>query len=456
MRRAVLMASMMVMGFQGWVQANDGWPSAVIGDHASDGSLLAMDCNTAVWSDGTENSDIYGYNFAGEGGLTLSTANDRQDAPVVSGNWIVWHDKRSGNYDIWGYDLNDPCERLIFEEASSSQKYPAISNGIVVWQDSRNSDPCGLDIYGYNLDTSSPLVICTASGDQARADISGNIIVWMDTRNGGNDIYGYNLTTLTEFEICVDSAAKNYPRISGNLVVWQECETDPNICGIDLTTLPSGSKFDICTATGNQTFPRISGTLVVWQDERMGTKDIYGKDLTTGGELVICNQTGDQTAPAISGERVIWQYNNQIYAATRPELSVITITSPNGGESYLAGTEATITWTTGGPAIENVKLEYSPDNGQNWSEIVASTPNNHSYSWTPLPQQESTQTLVRVSDAANPDTADTSNAAFTIFACAATLTADLNHDCIVDLDDLAMLCGQWLTCGNPYDPQWCP
>jgi hypothetical protein len=90
------------------------------------------------------------------------------------------------------------------------------------------------------------------------------------------------------------------------------------------------------------------------------------------------------------------------------------VDSPNGGESLVAETTYNITWYTTG-TIDNVKLEYSTNNGTTWTEIIASTPAaDLSYTWT-VPNEPSNQCLVRISDAANSSTSDTSDAVFTIY-----------------------------------------
>jgi hypothetical protein len=58
----------------------------------------------------------------------------------------------------------------------------------------------------------------------------------------------------------------------------------------------------------------------------------------------------------------------------------ITVTSPNGGETWEAGTSQDITWTSTGTAA-NVEIEYSIDNGTFWTEIIAATENDGRYEW---------------------------------------------------------------------------
>lgn len=131
----------------------------------------------------------------------------------------------------------------------------------------------------------------------------------------------------------------------------------------------------------------------------------------------------------------------------------IYVEAPNGGESLVSGNTYPITWD-GVEDINAVAIEYSHDNGQDWND-VNTVPNTGSYDWL-VPDVNSTECLVRVSDANDPDVSDTSDATFTIFICQFArpewVIADLNVDCYIDFKDLAVFAGPWLSCGNPFDP----
>ena len=71
------------------------------------------------------------------------------------------------------------------------------------------------------------------------------------------------------------------------------------------------------------------------------------------------------------------------------------VTSPNGGETWLANTTPEITWEPG-PGNASVKIDYSVDNGTNWQEIVASTGNNGLYEDWYVPCNLSSECLVRI------------------------------------------------------------
>jgi len=89
----------------------------------------------------------------------------------------------------------------------------------------------------------------------------------------------------------------------------------------------------------------------------------------------------------------------------------IVVTSPNGGENWNIGSNHNITWASNGTS-GNVHIEYSTNSGSSWSDVIASTADNGTYSWT-IPNTPSENCLVRVSDT-DGDPSDTSEAVFTI------------------------------------------
>jgi len=442
--------------------------SSVICANGAEQSKPALSSNYAVWLDlrnGSANKDLLGYDFSQLLEVPVCTAAGNQDTPALSGNLAVWCDSRNGNNDIYGFYLpatgvssnSIQGGEIAICTAAASQDFPAVSGSIVVWRDKRNGNN---DIYGIDVNTlpGGDFPICTHPAGQYTPSISGNFVVWADARNGENDIYGYNLATQTEFPVCTEAGGQYNPRIDGTIVVWTDDRNgNTDIYGLDITTLPGGSAFAICTDTANQSLPVVSGEYVVWEDQRSGGYDIYGYNLTTRNEFPVVTAAGDQKQPAISGRRIVWQdsaNNGDIYTAVIPEPVVLTLLAPNGGEMFRAGDVCPVSWQSSGP-LEEVKIEFSSNAGGQWVTLDPNTANDGQWLWQPLPDIDSAQCRLRISDPLNPATRDLSDDNFIIFQCLATLTADLNGDCRVDLADLVLFAGQWLDCGNPYDPDWC-
>ncbi|RKY44535.1 MAG: hypothetical protein DRP81_05410, partial [Candidatus Omnitrophota bacterium] len=88
------------------------------------------------------------------------------------------------------------------------------------------------------------------------------------------------------------------------------------------------------------------------------------------------------------------------------------ITAPNGGEAWIVNDTENIVWNTQG-TVDNVKLEYSTDGGDNWTLITESTLNTGTYSWS-IPDSISNECRVRVSDVNDSSANDISDSNFKI------------------------------------------
>jgi endonuclease/exonuclease/phosphatase family metal-dependent hydrolase len=102
----------------------------------------------------------------------------------------------------------------------------------------------------------------------------------------------------------------------------------------------------------------------------------------------------------------------------------VTLTAPNGGESYAGGGSQNITWTAAN--VSNVKLEYTLGGGT-WTTITSSTAAAAgSYTWT-VPNSATTTAKVRVTDASSTSPTDESNAPFAITAASTPAQVILNE-----------------------------
>jgi len=152
--------------------------------------------------------------------------------------------------------------------------------------------------------------------------------------------------------------------------------------------------------------------------------------------------TNDLSIPGIYQPDDVWSY------AVSPGPIVL---SPNGAENLAAASSFTITWKTQqGAELDTVTIDYSTDNGQSW-QSVDTVVNTGSYTWDPLPIADSNKCLIRIGDPLDVAISDTSDETFTIFQCTKQLRGDLNGDCYVNFLDIAILAGDWLECGNPFD-----
>lgn len=108
----------------------------------------------------------------------------------------------------------------------------------------------------------------------------------------------------------------------------------------------------------------------------------------------------------------LYDISDATFTISLPPNPTITITAPNGGESWVIGTFHQIKWNS--QDIDSVKIEYSIDNGNVWSVVSPSRlASTGSHNWI-IPNTPSTQCLVRISDIDSTAINDVSDNVFTI------------------------------------------
>lgn len=144
-------------------------------------------------------------------------------------------------------------------------------------------------------------------------------------------------------------------------------------------------------------------------------------------------------------------YNNScIYDITDANFSIttptptITITYPNSGNMLYGQNSYNITWTNTYNDADFVTIEYSIDNGNNWTEIINVTENSGSYSWT-TPDVVSTECQLRISEFGNPTLSDITDNNFEIKAPFINVTSPNGGENILGCDDTYI---SWATGGS--------
>ncbi len=102
--------------------------------------------------------------------------------------------------------------------------------------------------------------------------------------------------------------------------------------------------------------------------------------------------------------------------ATESTPPAVTVTSPNGGETWNVGSAQTITWlATDASGVDSVSIFYSVNGGSTYDLVASGEPNDSSYPWI-VPATPTDSALVRVVayDAALNTGEDVSDSLFTI------------------------------------------
>jgi hypothetical protein len=314
-----------------------------------------------AWRDDRNaNMDIYAQRLNSSGvaqwtanGVPVVVNAGGQDAPQIlangaGGGYVLWHDNRNANDDIYAQQLSSvggqlwPAAGIAICSAAGAQ-YPGViapdgAGGFVAaWSDARTASI--YDIYAARVSsagafywTANGVPICTAADQQFVSGIATDgtgtvIIVWTDYRNyatNNYDIYAQAITygsgTLwgtNGVAVCTNTAQQRNAVIvadatGGAFVAWIENRT-PSINEIwgqhlgpggaslwtaDGIALSSGGLYkDYPVATSDGA----GGFIVGWEDNRSGpgNYDFYaGRYNSSGSQLWTTNGVGLCTNPA--------------------------------------------------------------------------------------------------------------------------------------------------------------
>lgn len=313
----------------------------------------AISGHIVVWwrwrsNSGLTRGDIYGKSLATGHVFPITTSGTVIGAPAISGHTVVWEDCRScivtrdamgyyitHNVTIYGKNLSTGREYLI-ARPTSPQPSPTISGQIVIWHDRRNGQDV---VYGKDLTHGREFPIANRRCKLGAPAISGTLVVWLDGRTGRPRICGIDVATGQEFTHAISSGRLDTlrgVRFSDPTVIWTNWNSDranqpASIDGVDLST---GRAFHVTTIPYGHFNPQLgpatalSGHIVLWTQtptlvSPIPRFHIYGRDLIGGQIFPVTRNPYDQESPAISGNIVVWQElrgsNWDIYGA---ELSV--------------------------------------------------------------------------------------------------------------------------------------
>ena len=180
----------------------------------------------------------------------------------MDGDRIVWGEYRSGNYDIYMYDISDRRETRVTTN-SGVQYFPDIDGDLIVYQDNRHLHLC---VYVYDLSTGQETLVSNydrcynpvIEGDRViyeyryanstgheralyeydvsngvtthlyhspysgdlRPSIHSGKIVWMDSRAHNNDIYMYDYNNGLIKTLTTNESSQIYPFVYDDIVTW--------------------------------------------------------------------------------------------------------------------------------------------------------------------------------------------------------------------------------------------
>jgi len=182
---------------------------------------------------------------------------------------------------------------------------------------------------------------------------------------------------------------------------------------ISLTSIPSGADYDLAVT---DEFGELACDVCISENPGNADEQLNLSASGGGGRFYLLVGAFEGSSD-VDGYLLTATYTPLNPQNTPP---TVTLSAPNGGESWTAGTTEAITWSasdTEDGSNLNMELEYSTNGGGSWTLITQGLSNTGTFPWS-VPDAVSTQARVRVTarDSGGLSTQDQSNANFTIVA----------------------------------------
>jgi len=193
----------------------------------------------------------------------------------------------------------------------------------------------------------------------------------------------------------------------------------------DITDAPfTLCKLDLLNPNGFAFYRAGSPVEILWASEMVGDLTLSYKTSFNGEWITI------DEGVAASTNSYIWTPEEttnvgrvQIKETSFPEVSDesdnnfivfrLDLTSPSGGENLTGNSQFDISWDS--EIISSVMIEFTSDNGQNWSTVTGSpSAGNSIYDWT-VPNINSDECFVKLTTPGLPDLYSVNETPFSIF-----------------------------------------
>ena len=373
--------------------------------------------------------------------ISVTSPNGGENWPVDSIQEITWSSSgTSGTVDL-EYSINNGSSWTIIESAITDDgSYDWTipndpSTECLVRVSDTDGDPSDVSNATFTISSPASITVTAPNGGEDWQVGTTQTITWTSVNTSGDVRLEYSTDNGSGWSEIIASTADDGTHdwiipddpSTECLVRITDTDGDPSDVSDAVFTISAVPSITVTAPNGGEDWTVGTTQTITWTSENTSgnVRLEYSTDNGSGWSEIIASTsddgTHDWTIPDDPSTDCLVRVTDtdgdpsdvSDAVFTISAVPSITVTAPNGGENWAAGTVQVITWASVNTS-GTVKLEYSTTNGSAWNEIVASTSDDGAHDWT-IPTDPSTECLVRVSDT-DGDPMDTSDAVFTISA----------------------------------------
>ena len=433
--------------------SNGSWGSIEMATYT--GPSCAEDAHIAIdnsnvphisWPEDKQNPQV-GYMKRSGGSWSSPSYLGHGEDPVIaiddsSTRYVIWEDEYRYN------DGSGWAEKQVFDEgASSPDAYGGGQYAHVVYRKNYRVWYVALSVGGEPPPPTRWITITSPNGGEVWEPDSDNTLVWESSTGIDSVKISYSTDSGSSWMTVVDNIPNtgscswivpNTP--SDNCRMRIEDTTENGIYDFSDTDFSIGTGGDppppdnwitVTTPDGGEVWEPGSSHTITW-DSSGNFTHVRLDYSTNGGQtwVKIASKTGndgtrDWTIPGTLSDQCRVRIQNKEDSGTQDisdadfcigtgggEEEWITVTVPNGGESWEPDSIRTITWDTS-TGVDSVALSYSTDSGSSWIPVTSVIENTGSFNWT-IPDTPSDNCVVKVADTNGSGVNDISDVDFTI------------------------------------------
>ena len=154
-----------------------------------------------VGRDGGGGDQIFLYNVSADTTTQLTTVASAKSQPRVSGNRVVWNDQRSGDYDIYAYDLTAHTETKVLGQAGVDETLGDLDGDRLVYQTSAGA------VFVFTFAGVAPGDLPLGCDPAKTTLVDGPVSLKQATRRPVYGGHGFTAVPGKTYYVCVDDGA---------------------------------------------------------------------------------------------------------------------------------------------------------------------------------------------------------------------------------------------------------